>query len=67
MIYHGISHYQFYAALKYVDDEVYPSDIHGNELLEHCAHKQDACNAFFTCLSTELAESMPTGFRLELM
>ena len=66
MIYHGISHYQFYVALKYIDEDTFPTDIHANELLEHSSRKQDLCDVFFTRICSELAESLPTGFRLEL-
>lgn len=66
MTFHGISHYQFYTALKHVDGGTRPSDVHGNDLVEHCAHKQDLCHAYFERLCKELAECLPTGFRLEL-
>jgi hypothetical protein len=66
MIYHGISIYQFYTALKHIDDGTSPSDIHGNELVDYTSIKQDMCYAFLSRICTELAEGLPTGFKLEL-
>lgn len=66
MIYHGISHYQFYAALKCVVDGIPPASLHSNEVREYTAIKQTQCKAFLTRICSELAEGLPTGFKLEL-
>lgn len=66
MAYHGISTYQFYTALKHVDEGMTPATVHGNELLEHSRIKQDMCSAWLHRICTELAEGLPTGFKLEL-
>jgi hypothetical protein len=64
--YHGISTYQFYTALKHVDEGTIPATIHGNELLEHSRVKQDLCSAWLGRICMELAKGLPTGFKLEL-
>jgi hypothetical protein len=69
MAYHGISTYQFYTSLKHVDEgtsEHAPASVHGNELLEHSRVKQDLCSAWLGRICIELAEGLPTGFKLEL-
>lgn len=43
-----------------------PYEDHGNGLRDYSALKQDECAAFLQRICTELAEDLPTGFRLEL-
>jgi hypothetical protein len=66
MLYHGISHYQFYTALKHVQDGSPLSQEHGNQEIEHSCFKQEMCHAFLSRICSELAEGLPTGFKLEL-
>lgn len=66
MAYHGISSYQFYTALRHVDQGTSPATVHGNQLIEHSSLKQDLCAAWLGRICEELAEGLPTGFRLEL-
>jgi len=42
------------------------SETHANFEREYLAVKQKECEAFFTRICTELAESLPTGFKMEL-
>ena len=64
--YHGISHYQYFTALHHVVNDTEPSDVHGNWGRDYCSARQEDCEAFLTAICRELAESLPTGFRLEL-
>jgi hypothetical protein len=66
MAYYGISTYQFYTTLKHVDKGSVPYTMHGNQLLEHSSMKKDLCMAWLGRICTELAEGLPTGFKLEL-
>jgi hypothetical protein len=66
MAYHGISTYQFYTALKHMDEGTSPQSIHGNQLLDHSSAKRDLCIAWLGRICSELAEGLPTGFKLEL-
>jgi hypothetical protein len=66
MKYHGISAYQFYTALKHVDEGIAPDFTHGNSNREHLSIKTDMCIAWLERICLELAEGLPTGFRLEL-
>ena len=66
MKYHGISNYQFYTALKHVDEGTSPEIIHGNAIREHSSTKIDLCITWLGRICSELAEGLPTGFRLEL-
>lgn len=66
MHYYGISQYQFYTALKFVKQEIEPRLEHGNLERDYLAVKTDQCSAFLQRLCDELAEGLPTGFRLEL-
>jgi hypothetical protein len=43
MKYHGISAYQFYMALKHVDEGTAPDFTHGNSNQEHSSIKTDMC------------------------
>ena len=65
-LYHGISDYQFYAALNCLDSGTHPRDIHGNSERDYCRAKQEHCAAYLQRTCDELAEGLPTGFRLEL-
>lgn len=47
-------------------NETEPSDLHGNWGRDYCCARQEECKAFLTTICRELAESLPTGFRLEL-
>jgi hypothetical protein len=66
MAYHGISTYQFYTALKHVDEGSIPYTVHGNQLLEHSSMKKDLCTAWLGRICTELVKGLLTGFKLEL-
>jgi hypothetical protein len=66
MKYHRILAYQFYMALKHVDEGTAPDFTHGNSNQEHSSVKTDICIAWLGRICSELAESLPTGFRLEL-
>jgi hypothetical protein len=66
MKYHGISAYQFYMALKHVDEGTAPDFTHGNSNQEHLSIKTDICIAWLGQICLELVEGLPTGFRLEL-
>ena len=66
MAYHGISAYHFYSALKHVNEGTSPQTVHGNQLLEHSSAKKDLCIAWLGRICTELAEGLPTSFKLEL-
>jgi hypothetical protein len=50
MKYHGISAYQFYTALKHVDEGTAPDFMHGNSNWEHLSVKTDMCIAWLTNL-----------------
>jgi hypothetical protein len=65
MKYHGISAYQFYMALKQLDEGT-PDFTHGNSNREHSSIKTDIYIAWLGQICLELAEGLPTGFRLEL-
>jgi hypothetical protein len=66
MKYHGISAYKFYTALKHVDEGTAPDFTHRNSNREHSSIKTDICIAWLGRICLELAEGLPTGFRLEL-
>jgi hypothetical protein len=66
MKYHGISAYQFYTALKHVDERTKPDFMHRNSNWEHLSVKTDMCIAWLGRICLELVEGLPTGFRLEL-
>jgi hypothetical protein len=64
MAYHGISTYQFYTALKHVDEGTTPATVHGNELLEHSRVKQGVLSLAGPNLhgiSQKIADQLQTG------
>jgi hypothetical protein len=62
----GISTYQFYTALWHVNEGSVPYTMHGNQLCDHSSIKKDLCTMWLSRICTELAEGLPTGFKLEL-
>jgi hypothetical protein len=40
--------------------------VHGNQLYNHFSIKKDLCTVWLSRICTELAEVLPTGFKLEL-
>jgi hypothetical protein len=66
MAYHGNSTYQFYIALRHVDEESVPYIMHGNQLYDHSSIKKDLCTMWLNRICTKLVEGLPTGFKLEL-
>jgi hypothetical protein len=66
MKYHGISAYQFYTALKHVDEGTAPNFKHGNLNWEHLSVKTGIVITWLGQICLELAEGLPTSFRLEL-
>jgi hypothetical protein len=66
MKYYGISAYQFYTTLKHVDKGIAPEFTHGNFNREHLSAKTDLYIAWLGQICAELAESLPTGFKLKL-
>jgi hypothetical protein len=67
MAYHGISTYQFYTALKHVDEGSVPYTLHSNQLWDLSSIKKDLCTAWLNRICMELAEGLLTGFKLELL
>jgi hypothetical protein len=66
MKYHGISAYQFYMALKHVDEGTAPDFTHRNSNREFLSIKTDMCIAWLGRICWELVEDLPTSFKLEL-
>ena len=66
LTFYGISHYQYYTALNSITTGQELCQEHGNRERVYNAIKQQECAAFLTRLCQELAESLPTGFKLEL-
>jgi hypothetical protein len=66
LVFHDISTYQFYTALKHLDEGTTLATVHGNELFEHSQVKQDLCSAWLGRICMELAEGLSIGFKLEL-
>jgi hypothetical protein len=64
--YFGMSQYQYYTAIKCVEMGVIPPSEHGNHFRDYNRTKQELCGAYLKRICTELAEDLPTGFRLEL-
>jgi hypothetical protein len=65
MKYHGSSAYQFYMALKHMDEGTTPDFTHGNSNWEHLSVKTDMYIAWLGRICLELVEGLPTSFRLE--
>ena len=66
MHYYGVSQYQFYTALRHVKQDTVPLLEHGNHDRDYISLKQDICSAFLQRTCDNIAEGLPTGFRLEL-
>jgi hypothetical protein len=65
MHYHGISSYQFYTAFKCVKEDRIPERPKPLKELQFTRQKSNECEAFLARMVAELAEDLPTGFKLE--